>query len=201
MSTIEQHDGQAPSSSSERPAWHLPAARAAVAVPVGVAVTFLQAHDARVGLAAFAVLALGTGAALLVLRRGVPVAVARFPLVAGATGVLAGVVAAGLAAAAPSGDALKVVVAAWALVTAVVEGWAWLRLRATTDLRMRRIAADWRAVAVLTLAAGIAFALLPVHDVVLVGLLGAYAIVVGVFHGIAAASARIVAKDAREATR
>lgn len=200
MSTIEQHGGHAPSTPSDRPVWQLPAARAVPGVLVGVALTFLQAHDARVGLVGAAVLALGTGIALLALRGSVYAPVRRFPLVAGAAGVAAGIVAAALAIAAPSGLELKLVVAAWALVAALAEGWAWYAMRATTDPAARRIAADWRFVAAFTLVAAIVFALLPSHDVVLVGLLGAYAIIVGVFHGIAAFSARAATKDAREAT-
>ncbi|SDH53714.1 hypothetical protein [Agrococcus jejuensis] len=200
MSTIEQQGDHTSPTPSERPVWQLPAARAVPAVAVGVAVTFLQSHDALVGLVAFAVVALGTGAALLALRGAVYAEVARFPRVAGIAGLVAGVVAIALAIAAPSGLALKVVVAAWAIVAAAVEGWAWFRLRATTDPKARRIAADWRFVAAFTLVAAIVFACMPSHDVVLVGLVGAYAVIVGVFHGIAAYSARAAAKDAREAT-
>lgn len=181
---------------SDRPAWQLPAVRAVPAVVVGVAVTFLQSHDALVGLAAFALLSLATGAALVALRGCVPASVRRFPLVAGSAGLVAGVAAAALAIAAPSGTALKVVVAAWALVAGVAEGWAWWSSRATSGPRARRIAADWRFVAAFTLVAAVVFAALPAHDVVLVGLVGAYAIIVGVFHGIAAFSARAEPREA-----
>ena len=54
--------------------------------------------------------------------------------------------------------------------------------------------------AAFTLVAAIVFALLPSHDVVLVGLVGAYAIIVGVFHGIAAYSARATSKDPQGVT-
>ena len=145
-------------------------------------------------------LALATGAALLALRGAVPAEVARFPSIAGIAGLVAGVVAIVAAIAVPGGLALKVVIAGWALVGAAAEGWAWWRLRATTDARTRRIAADWRFVAAFTLVAAVVFALLPSHDVVLVGLVGAYAVIVGVFHGIAAASARTAVRDARRAT-
>lgn len=181
---------------SDRPAWQLPAARAVPAVVVGVAVTFLQAHDARVGLAAFAIVALGTGAALLVLRGCVAESVRRFPVVAGSASVVAGVASAALAIAMPSSVAFKVVVAAWAVVAGLAEGWAWWTSRSEHEVRRRRIAADWRFVAVLTIVAAIVFAALPAHDVVLVGLLGAYAIIVGVFHGIAAFSARAAMREA-----
>lgn len=200
MSTIEQQGDHGSPTPSERPVWQLPAARAIPAVAVGLVVTFLQSHDAFVGLVAFAIVALGTGAALLALQGAVFAEVARFPRIAGVAGLVAGVVAIALAITAPSGLALKVVVAAWALVAAGVEGWAWVRMRTTTDARARRIAADWRFVAAFTLVAAIVFALMPSHDVVLVGLVGAYAIIVGVFHGIAAYSARTAAKDAQEAT-
>ena len=196
MSTIEQQGDQAPSVPSERPAWHLPATRAVPAVLVGVAVTFLQAHDALVGLLAFAVLVLVTGGALLALRGCVPASVRRFPVIAGAAGVVAGAAAAALAIAAPSSVSLKVVVVAWALVAGAAEGWAWWAARGASDDRARRIAADWRFVAGSTILAGIVFAALPAHDVVLVGLLGAYAIIVGVFHGIAAFSARAAMREA-----
>lgn len=200
VSTIEQQSDHGSPTPTERPVWQLPAARAVPAVVVGVAVTFLQSHDALVGLVAFAVLALATGGALLALRGAVPAEVARFPSIAGVAGIVAGVVAIVAAIVVPGGLALKVVIAAWALVAAAAEGWAWWRLRATTDARTRRIAADWRFVAAFTLVAAVVFALLPSHDVVLVGLVGAYAIIVGVFHGIAAASARAAARDARRAT-
>lgn len=200
MSTFEQHDGQAPSPSTERPVWHLPAARAVPAVAVGVAVTFLQLHDAVVGLVTFAVLALGTGVAMLAMRRAVYAPVRAFPIVAGVAGVVAGVAAAALAVAAPSPLAFKVLVAAWALVSGVAEGRAWWAMRASTDGASRRIVSDWRFVAAGTLVVAVVFAVLPTHEVVLVGLVGAYAIIVGVFHAIAASSARAAAKDARKAT-
>ena len=201
VSTIEQQGDLGSPTPSGRPVWQLPAARAVPGVLVGVAVTFLQSHDALVGLVATAVLGLGTGAALLAFRGSAYAEVARFPLIAGVAGLVAGAAAGVLALTAPNGMTLKLVVAAWALVAAAAEGWAWFRLRRTTDPKARRIAADWRFVAAFTLVAAIVFAAMPSHDVVLVGLVGAYAIIVGVFHGIAAFSARAAVKDAtREAT-
>lgn len=200
VSTIEQHDGQAPSTSSDRPVWQLAAARAVPSVAVGVAVTFLQLHNAAVGLVTFSVLALGTGVAMLAMRRAVYAPVRTFPIVAGVAGVVAGVAAAAFAIAAPSPLAFKILVAAWALVSGLAEGRAWWTMRATTDAPARRIVSDWRFVAASTVLIAVVFALLPTHEVVLVGLVGAYAIVVGVFHAIAALSARAAARDASGAT-
>lgn len=174
----------------ERPVWQLPAARGAIGLVVGIAVTFMQSHAAVVGLAAFATLALLTGVVLIVLRGTVSAATRRWSLVAGAAGVVAGLVGAMLAIVAPTADALAIVVGAWGLVVAAAEGWAAWRTRGSSDPVERRIAIDWRTVAILTAVTAVAFLLLPRNEVVLTGLVGAYGIIVGVFHGIAAASAR-----------
>lgn len=191
MSTMAASESAQPSGAAiERPVWHLPAARGAIGLAVGVGITFVQSHAAVVGLVAFAALALLTGLVQLALRGSVPAAARRWVLVAGAAGLVAGIAATALAAVAPTVESFAIVVGVWGLVVAVAEGWGAWRARGTSDVVERRIAIDWRTVAVLTAVTAIVFLVLPRHEVVLTGLLGAYGVIVGVFHAIAALSAR-----------
>lgn len=172
--------------------WRLPAARSVAALVVGLPLIFVQSHAASVGLVAFAVLAGLGGIALLVARGSAPAHSGRWVVLAGLTGIVAAAFAAAFAVTMPTGDVLAITVAAWAAIAAAAEGSGAWKLRGASDPVLRRIGLDWRTVAVATAVAAVVFAVLPRNEVVLVGLVGAYAAIVGVFHGIAAVSARPV---------
>lgn len=169
--------------------WHLPAMRAIASLVVGVLLPFIALHAAIVGLIALAGLLVGTAVALWLGRSLVPAEAGRWPALAAAWSAVMAAAAALLAAMAPSELALGLAVAAWAVPTGVAELLGWWRMREVADARALRLARDWRAVAVLTIVLGIVFAL--VRDAVtLTGLLGAYAVIAGVYHALAALSAR-----------
>jgi uncharacterized membrane protein HdeD (DUF308 family) len=184
----------------------LTAARAALALVLGLAITFTGGHSARFGLVAFGVFGVVAGllllaGALLVLRRAVRgtfLVQAAVTLVAGISGLVA------LSSAAGGGDVIALVgiVSAFGILTGALELVAGLRAR-----RADRGARDWILTGALTLALGLAFLVVPpgyreslggiervtgtrTASVVLVGLLGAWGIVVGVLQGISAVSLR-----------
>lgn len=178
-----------PSTSQRLLPWHLPAMRAVPALVVGLPLPFIPLHSPLVGLLTLAVLAGGTAAALWLGRALVPAGAARWPVPAAAWSALVAVVAVVLALAAPTETSLGLLVAAWALVTGALELRGWWRMRGETDQRTLRLVHDWRAVGVLTIILGLVFAF--VRDAVtLTGMLGAYAVIVGVYHALAALSAR-----------
>ncbi|MCR8671878.1 hypothetical protein [Agrococcus sp. HG114] len=169
--------------------WHLPAMRAVPALVVGLPLPFVQLHSPLVALIALAVLLGGTAAALWLGREVVPTVAGRWPVPAAAWSALLAIVAAVLAAVAPTETAVGLAVAAWALPTGVLELLGWWRMRSVADARALRTARDWRAVAVLTLVLGGVFAFAR-DAVTLTGLIGAYAVIVGIYHALAALSAR-----------
>ncbi len=178
-----------PSASQGPQHWRLPAMRAVPALVVGLPLPFIQLHSPLVGLVALAVLLAGTAVALWLGRDRLPESAGRWPaVVAGWSGVMA-IVAAVLAIASPAATALGVAVAAWALPAGAVELRAWWRMRSIAEASARQLARDWLAVGAATLLLGLVFAV--VRDpVTLTGLLGAYAVILGVFHAVAALSAR-----------
>ena len=178
-----------PTASQGLQLWHLPALRAVPALIVGLPLPFIQLHSPLVGLIALALLLGGTALALFAGRRAVPEGAGAWPVpVAGWTAVMA-VVAAVLAAVSATELALGLAVAVWAIPAGVLELRAWWRMRAVAEPRILRLARDWRAVGVLTILLGLVFALLR-DAVTLTGLVGAYAVIVGVYHALAALSAR-----------
>lgn len=186
--------------------WMLTAARALVALVLGLAVTFTGGHSARFGLVAFGVFGVVAG---LVLLGGALVALARTVrgsfVVQAAVTVVAGIVAlaAGASTASTGGViALVGIVSAFGILTGALELVAGLRAR-----RADRAARDWILTGGLTLLLAVAFLVVPpgysqslggiekvagtlTAPVVLVGLLGAWGIVVGVLQGISAVSLR-----------
>ncbi|KQQ05710.1 MULTISPECIES: DUF308 domain-containing protein [unclassified Rathayibacter] len=161
--------------------WTLALARAAVAAIAGCVVTFSPDHSPAFGLAVFAGFALASGAVSLVRALRAPEGRGKRPAVtsAGVT-LLAGVL--GLVA---------LPVATLLLFVALVAGWALISgsLEITSGRRGHGLAArDAVVVGAGTVLLGAAFALLPPHPVVTVGLLGAYAVVIGVYLAIAAFS-------------
>lgn len=178
-----------PSASQEPQHWRLPAMRAVPALVVGLPLPFIQLHSPLVGLIALAVLLAGTAVALWAGRERVPAEAGGWPVLVSAWSGLAAIVAAVLAVAAPTALVLGVVVASWAIPAGAVELRAWWRMRSSGEPRARQLARDWLAVGAATLLLGLVFAV--VRDpVTLTGLLGAYAVIVGVFHAVAALSAR-----------
>lgn len=178
-----------PSTSQGQQHWHLPAMRAVPPLVVGLPVPFIQLHAPVVGLIALAVLLAGTAAALWVGRRAVPEGAGRWPLLVAAWSGLVAFVAVVLAFVAPTETLLGLIVALWAIPAGALELWGWGRMRSVTEPRIRQLARDWLAVGTFTILLGAVFLFL--RDAVsLVGLLGAYAVIVGVFHAVAALSAR-----------
>ena len=177
--------------------WHLPAMRAVPALVVGLPLPFIQLHSPLVGLIALAVLLAGGAAALWIGRRLVPEAAGSWPtLVASWSGIVA-LIAVALAIAAPTETLLGLAVALWAIPAGAIELLAWWRMRSVAEPRTLRLVRDWRAVGILTIGLGLVFAI--VRDpVTLTGLLGAYAIIVGVYHALAALSARPARTTTRE---
>jgi len=186
--------------------WALTATRAALALVLGLAITFTGGHSAAFGLLAFGLFGLVAGAvllagALLALDRAV-----RGPFVVQAVVTLvAGIAALVAVGSAPeSGDVVVLVgvVSAFAVVTGALELVTGVRARGRD-----RAARDWILVGALTVLLGVAFLVVPpgyrqslggiqnisgtlTASVVLVGLLGAWGILVGVLQAISAVSLR-----------
>lgn len=168
--------------------WHLPAMRAVPALVVGLPLPFIQLHSPVVGLIALVVLLAGSAVALWLGRSLVPAEAGRWPMQSAIlTAVLALVALAALLV--PSELTLGLTVAIWGIGAGAIELAGWWRMRAATDQRTLRLVRDWRAVGIFTILLGLVF--LVVRDAVtLTGLLGAYAVIVGVYHALAAVSAR-----------
>jgi uncharacterized membrane protein HdeD (DUF308 family) len=178
----------------------LPAARAAVALALGLVITFTGGHTADFGLVAFGVFAVLTG--LLVLGSTFGPAASREASTAfrahGAVSVIAGAAALLL----PSGGPayLVWVLSGWAIVTGALELVSGIRARGRAAAW-----ADWAAVGALTVLLGVVVLVTPpdisdafrgdkgvegllTSPIILIGMLGAWAIVTGVLQAISAAS-------------
>ncbi|NQX12438.1 hypothetical protein HQQ80_12430 [Microbacteriaceae bacterium VKM Ac-2855] len=164
--------------------WSVPLTRAAVALVVGAVITFSTDHSPAYGLAVFGGFAVLSGLLVVLLHAARLATSPRGLLIAsGAVDVLAGAVALALLVA-PSLAGFVYLVAAWAVVSGVLEYLAGRRAAGELAAAGR----DWRLVGIGTVLLGIVFAVLPPHPIVSVGLLGAYAVILGVFLGIAAFS-------------
>ncbi|MGE3194035.1 MAG: DUF308 domain-containing protein [Microbacteriaceae bacterium] len=184
------------------PPWMLPAARAALALALGLIITFTGGHTAEFGLVAFGVFAVATG--LLVIGSTFGPAASREARTAfrahGAVSVVAGVAALVL----PSGGTayLVWVLSGWAIVTGALELVSGIRARGRATAW-----ADWTAVGALTVLLGIVVLVTPpdisdayqgdkgvegllTSPIILVGMLGAWAVITGVLQAISAASPR-----------
>ena len=169
--------------------WVVPAARAFAAVVLAAVITFTRdSHTAQFGLIVFGAfgvvdgLATGVGASL------VPRGVTRILFVVqGAIGVLAGVLALALNS---SGLGLFLyLVTVWAALTGVLELYSGFRSR-SKDPAGR----DWLITGGITAVLALTFVLIPSDAVLAIGLLGAWAVIVGVFQGIGAASLRTASR-------
>lgn len=188
-------------------AWSFAALRAVLALVLGLTITFTGGHSAGFGLVAFGVYGIAAGAVLAVVAvivgeravRGAFLAQAVVTAIAGLAALLlsdGGVIA------------LIGIISAFGIVTGALEF--------VTGLRTRRTFAGARDAVVtgaLTVLLGIAFLLVPpgysqnlggiekvtgvlTASVVLVGVLGAWGIVVGVLQAISAVSLRGASRDA-----
>jgi uncharacterized membrane protein HdeD (DUF308 family) len=183
-------------------AWVVALSRAVPALVLGLVITFNPDHSAVLGLIGFGVYALVVGAVLVAAAlRGLIDASAKAPfLIQGVVTVAAGVAALVL----PSGGTpyLVWVLSAWAIVAGALELVNGIRHRQRTSA-----ARDWILTGALTVLLAIAVLLVPpglstsftgpddvqrvlTSAIVVVGILGAWAIIVGVQLGIAAVSLR-----------
>ncbi|MBF4461295.1 MULTISPECIES: DUF308 domain-containing protein [unclassified Rathayibacter] len=161
--------------------WALPLARAIVAAAAGAVVTFSPDHGPALGLTVFGGFAIASGAVAIVnavrtlsgRARSLGVGAAALTVVVGMAAFFALPVATLLA--------FVALVAGWGLVSGFLE---FASGRRGSGLAAR----DRVVVGVGTMLLGAAFALLPPHPVVTVGLLGAYAVMLGVYLAIAAFS-------------
>lgn len=179
--------------------WVAPLARALPALTLGLLITFSQDHSATLGLISFGVFAVVTAAILLASALRADSALRGSVLLQGIFTAIAGIAALVL----PGGGIgyLVYVVSGWAIVAGAIETVNGIRFRKT-----RPAGRDWLLTGVLTLLLGLAFLLVPQNladsygvddvsgvitaDIVLVGIFGAWAIIVGVQLVIAAITLR-----------
>lgn len=170
--------------------WVVPAARAFAALVLGAAITFTRDnHTAAFGLIAFGLFAVVDGLVVAGLSAFLaPRGVTRILFVVqGVIGVLAGVLALAL-----NGSGLGLflyLVTVWAALTGFLELYSGLRNR-SRDAAGR----DWLITGALTAVLALTFLLIPADAVLAIGLLGAWAVVVGVFQAIGAATLRTAAR-------
>jgi len=184
------------------PAWTLQLARGILALALGVIITLSLDHSPAFGFLVFGVFAALSGAILLVALMRSPYSARMRGAVLGQT--VAAFVAGGFALGAPDGDTrtLALVVGIWALVAGVLEAVAGFVTRTSSPLGR-----DWLIAGVLTVVLGVIALLLPADfvqayegesgaagtltsSIILVGVLGAWAILVGVLQSISAVTAR-----------
>ena len=183
--------------------WVAPLARALPALVLGLLITFSQDHSAILGLVAFGVFAVVTAAILLASALRADSALRGSVLLQGIFTGIAGIAALVL----PGGGIgyLVYVVSGWAIVAGAIETVNGIRFRTS-----RPAGRDWLLTGVLTVLLGLAFLLVPqslsesygfeekgqevagviTADIVLVGILGAWAVIVGVQLVIAAITLR-----------
>jgi uncharacterized membrane protein HdeD (DUF308 family) len=196
-------------------AWMLTAVRAVLALVLGLAITFTGGHSAGFGLVAFGTFGVVAGLALLA---GALLALSRAVrgtfLVEAIVTLAAGIAALAVLPTASGGGVIALVgiVSAFGILTGALELVSGLRARRTD-----RGARDWILTGGLTLLLGLAFLVVPpgyreslggiervtgtlTAPVVLVGLLGAWGIIVGVLQGISAVSLRTPAEPEEHPT-
>lgn len=177
--------------------WVVPAVRAVVALAAAAVVTFTRdAHTPEFGLIVFGAFALLDGLAVSVLTllfapRGLTRSLF---VIQGAIGVIAGVLALALMT---SGLGLFLyLVTVWAALTGFLELYNGVRNRAR-DAAAR----DWLITGALTAVLALVLLFVPADAVLAIGLFGAWAVIVGVFQGIGAASLHAAARSGRAAER
>jgi uncharacterized membrane protein HdeD (DUF308 family) len=182
--------------------WIVALARAVPALVLGLVITFTPDHSAALGLIGFGAYALVVGAVIIAaaVRRLIEAPARTLFLIQGIVTLLAGVAAIVL----PSGGTpyLVWVLSVWAIIAGALE--------LVNGVRRRRVsgsARDWMLTGALTLLLAVVVLLVPPElastftgpdevervltaAVVVVGVLGAWAVIVGVQLGIAAVSLR-----------
>ncbi|MRG59019.1 hypothetical protein GE115_03925 [Agromyces sp. CFH 90414] len=154
--------------------WVVPVVRGALALVPSIVITFLQIHSTALGQSVFGVWALVAGAVVgaLTLRtvddRVTRSLFATQGALTAAAGLLALIVT-------PNLGFLVVLLSSWAAITGILEIFAGLRARGRSQA-----ARDWLIVGGATALAAIAFLVFPFDPVSIVGLLGAYLVVIGV---------------------
>lgn len=192
--------------------WVAPLARAVPALALGLFITFSPDHSAGLGLIGFGVLAIVWAAVLFASGLRADRAVRGLVLVQGVVTAVAGIAA--LVIPDRGLGTLVLVVSAWAIVAGALEAVNGIRFR-----RTRPVARDWVATGVLTVLLGLVVLLVPqgyedpyaieekgeivasgtvTADVLLVGLVGAWAVVVGVQLALAAISLRLARQAAQK---
>lgn len=186
--------------------WPVQLARAVPALVVGLVITFSANHSAEFGLIVFGVFALASGiiigwGALLCENRLVPLAQAGITVLSGIAALVFNAAGAGT---------LFLIVITFAAVTGFLELYQGLRGRGKSPL-----ARDWITVGVLTGLLAIAVLLVPADyaapwavvergvaatgtltsQIIVVGIIGAYMILIGVYLVIAGLSSRWAARD------
>ncbi|WP_374946357.1 HdeD family acid-resistance protein [Agreia sp.] len=164
--------------------WGVPIARAIPAIVVALVVAFTPNHSSVVGLIVFGAFALASGLLTGILTlRALPAGTSRTLLLTQAvTSVVAGVLA--LALQGFGLGFLLYLVSVWGAITAILELVSGLRARGEAPAK------DWIAMGALTGVLALAFLLLPLTDLVAVGLFGAYGAVLGIYLVIAGLSLR-----------
>lgn len=213
MSTAPDAKGAAAGDPVAHGTWIVTLARAIPALVLGLVITFSPDHSAALGLIGFGVYAIAVGAVLVVaaFRRLIePSARAPF-LIQGVVTLVAGIAA----LVQPGGGTayLVWVLSAWAVVAGALELVNGVRHR-----RRSAAARDWMLTGALTLLLAVVVILVPpelAYDftgpdqveriltaaIVVVGVLGAWAIIVGVQLGIAAVSLRPVSSGTQRGER
>ncbi len=198
--------GATPSSATPLPYWGLVLARAVVAAIAAIVITFSADHSADFGLAVFGVFALATGAVLIAgARSAVAPGIHRtIFFVQGIVGLVAGIAALSLAW---LGLPLFILlVSSWAAITGFLELYLGLRSRGRIEH-----ARDWVFAGAFTALFAIVTILIPADfsqaytgpddierfltaAVIIVGALGAYGAILGIYLVIAALSLRWATK-------
>jgi len=188
-------------------AWTLQLARGILALALGLTITLTLEHTPAFGLLTFGIFAVVTGAVLLVagVRSAYPGRMRGAFLAQAVVTVAAGIVALSV----PGGDVtfFAILVGSWAVVAGLLEASSGFLARSFAPL-----ARDWIIVGILTIALGGAALLLPpdfvqaftgdkgnggvlTSSVILIGVVGAWAILVGVLQCISAVTVRADRSD------
>lgn len=182
--------------------WIAQLARGVLALALGVTVALTLDHSPLFGLLTFGGFAALSGVVLLLAALRSDYAAQRRGLVVAQAGVT--IVAGGVALAVPTGGVafFGILVGVWALAAGLLEGAAGILARGQSPL-----ARDWTLVGALTVVLGAVALLLPpdfvqafagdrgvagtlTSSVILVGVVGAWAVLVGVLQAISAVSVR-----------
>ena len=174
--------------------WVVPAVRAAVALAAAVVITFTRdAHTAQFGLIVFGAFAVADGltTSVLTLLLGSRGLTRTLFVIQGVIGVIAGVLALALMT---SGLGLYLyLVTVWAALTGFLELYNGVRGR-----RSEAAARDWLITGSLTAVLALVLLFAPADAVLAIGLFGAWAVIIGVFQAIGAASLRSAARVAAQ---